>query len=298
MINRQKNYLDSFDRVKEFNLNHSAETGVIAEYAAEQTRFNQALSKIKALGTLQSRDNSSLGKMSLDVKRKMAMTVVKFAKKGRVKASQAGEMELAGKLGHAFSYIFRGDKQLAVERARVMQKVMQEHLAILTNINAADIAAIDAAIAAYEEARVQPQVARQKKSAEATKQLPTEYLTAIEAIENMYDLLYGEYIDTQPGLVNGFKLMKHVIAAGIRHTTLTVVVKTATGAVATGLHGNIEGLKNKEAVTDKEGRMVFRRFIAGTYNLKLCGDGYQTKIILFHIKRGQHLEVEAEVERI
>ncbi|MBL0308666.1 MAG: carboxypeptidase regulatory-like domain-containing protein [Bacteroidetes bacterium] len=298
MDDKQKDHQDTIDRVAQFNTDHSVEIAAIADYGTPQGIFDGARAQINLLGQRQSQDDSGLEILSITAKKAMAKTVNRLAKKARVKAKLNGDLALAESLSHSYSYIYKADKQTAIDRTLAMRKAMNDNLATLTNVSAGDITLIDNSVTTFDAAQVLPIVAREAKKTESTNQLPGQYDIAFEAIDDMFDLLFGEYSESNPFLVQQFQLAMQIIETGVHHTGIKVIV---TGPIPpddpAGVPLNhvkvkiLEYEPKRESETNINGEAVIEKFKHGTYDAEFTKPGYARKVVRFTVKRGQHIDI-------
>jgi len=298
MKNMQRSKADSYDRIGNFNTTHSVEIAAIPDYAAEQAVFNADWAKISLAAVSQTADTSGYANDSDAAKVAMADITVKFGLRGAVKARRAGNNALAEQLAHYKTYIYFAPKQEAIQRAIDIRNALSINLTICTNVTAADITAIDAAVADYQSVQSQPVTARQTKKATGTSVLPQLFKTADEAIDNMYDLLFSYYQDTNPALVNEFRLAMQIISTGVHHTGIHAEITAGNPVKAMeGITMKIVEL-NKTAVSDINGMAQIERIKPGTYHIEFSGADIITKTLVITITRGQISEVDVLVQKV
>src|SRR5665213_1897067 len=253
MVNRQRSKLDSYDRIKKFNIDNAAVLSTLpifapdttSDYDQEKAIFDEAyLSISDALGT-QANATGITGDQADTVKTDMAKIIMKYAKIARIKASRKDNTTLSTALDHPITYITSATKQDAIKYAAAMVKAMNDNRydagtnpsGILTNITSQNITAMTAAITAYQAIQAQPIAVIQITKATATDVLPSFIITADEAIQNMLDILSSNFSDdtVNSTLVDLFAAAQHVIPTGTHHTgiavTVTAIISPATIAM-------------------------------------------------------------------
>lgn len=172
MNNKQRAKLDSYNRVADFNVKYATDLATVTEYAAEKTAFDAALAIINNAAAAQVVKSGTGNDAITAAKSTMAKTTIKYATRAAVKAKQAGNLILANQLDEPETYIFFAPKTLAVERATNLRNALNDNLATLTNITAANITEIDTAIAAYDDIKDNPVETIQTKKSSGTDRLP------------------------------------------------------------------------------------------------------------------------------
>ena len=150
MKNYQRAKKDSYDRIGAFNEKNTVALALIPEYAFEQKAFNAANLEITKAGEKQAIDTYGLRNDSDSAKNVMADVCVKYGLRGSVFARRANNQALTNQLIFPRTYIVSANKQLAMERAVDIRNALNDNLTICTNITAANITEIDAAITAFK----------------------------------------------------------------------------------------------------------------------------------------------------
>ncbi len=286
MNNRQRAKLDSYNRINNFNTVNQADIATISEYGFEQNSFDNARAAINNAGSTQAMLTGSKITPVDNAKEQMAAAIIKLALRGMVKAKQMGEVELANELNETPSFILKATKTLAVQRAKNLRNIINDHLSALTNITAGDIASVDATIASYNDMKDQPIEARQHKKATGTDVLPAAYNAADEAVSNMYSLLQSYFLETKPELVNEFSLAMEIIGTGLRHTTVDFITLADESGNALANVSVRDENNGKEYVTDDEGLTHIGSHRSGTYTFNITATGRQTVNFSADIARG------------
>jgi hypothetical protein len=298
MNNRERAKSDSYDRIDAFNNSNATDLATIPDYASELTNFNATRIKINAAENKQATDTSGAAFDSSSAKGIMTNTVIKFALRGAVKARNAGNNELAKQLAHHESYIYYAPKQLAIQYVTDMRDALNNNLTICTNVTAADITTIDAAINDYKVAQVEPIVARQLKKASGTDTLKGLIKDMDETVDNMYDLVYSYFYSSKPEMVKALRLAMQVINTGLHHTGIHLIaIHEISGDFLQGITIKIIEL-NKTIVTDINGLAQFDRVKAGTYHLEISGPGIATQNIVTAITRGHIAEMNIPLQNM
>ena len=150
MKNLERAKLDSYNRITKFNTTHAGALATIPDYAGVESNYNTLVGILTSAANVQAVDSSGNITASEAAKQTMAKLVIKFAKRGAVKARLLSNLELAGELDEPITYITKATKTDAVKRATDMRNAMNSNLTTLTTITAANITQIDNAITAYK----------------------------------------------------------------------------------------------------------------------------------------------------
>ncbi len=285
MNNFQNTHQDANKRVQKFNTDHAADTATIPDYASEQSLFDTAVAKIDQAAQNQAADNSGIGEDKKNRKNKMAFVVILFAMRGVVKARQLGNTDVAAALDHPETFISQASDSDAVTRAKDMVKVMNDNLATLTNIVAADITAMNTAITAFDSIKGDPTIAVEQKKATGTDPINGLIVITDLHIDGMKKLIHSYFSISKPILVDEFDLISQLIPRGVRHNKAEIdVVDSMTNTAIEG--ATITCISNhKTATTDDTGIGVIDGVKTGNQKFEIIAPGYTTQIITLHIHR-------------
>jgi hypothetical protein len=261
MNNLQRSKLDANNRISDFNNAHQAELATISEYADEKQKFDTALNTIKKAGISQQHEGIDKS-ISLMAKKTMANIVTKYCLRAGVKARSLGNMELSNQLSVSVSEIFRTNKTKALQIAINKRNTLNDHLNILTNITADNIAEIDQAIHAYDSIKDAPTETKQTKKTTGTDLLSQAFNQADDAVNNMYELIVSYFSDTNSQLVNEFEIAKQVINTGIRHTSVTFTCLSDEDEKPIARFTVTDNSNHKTYLSDNEGQVniIHHRF--------------------------------------
>jgi hypothetical protein len=290
MNNLERAKLDSYDRIGLFNLKHAADLATIPDYAGEKSKFDTIVASIIGAGLVQEDDTSGNTKTSGFTKKAMVLMVIKFAKRGVVKARNANNLVLAEELDQPITYIMRATKTESVQRAKDMRNAMNNNLTVLTNITAANITQIDNAITAYDSVKDNPTVARQIKKAQGTMALPPNYALTDTAVENMYNLVYSYFDDVKPAMVDELSLARQILNTGIRHTAVIVTVVDEAGKIIPP--ATVKDISNEKVYTteDKSNMVHVAKHKAGHFHFIVSAPGYVEVDLEVDVKQGMSNE--------
>lgn len=303
MLNTLKWKLMSFLRVINFLNIHPDEVDAIEEMADDVTVLKVAVTNIQAAEVIQGGDTKGITEDSRLKKKEMANICIQFAKKALPLARKANNNELIEKLDQNITYIYRAPKVDALARAKAIKTILVDNSALLSNILPADITKLEASIAAYDAAHINPIVARENKKIEGTESILDEVKIADEAEDNIFDFFCGYFMDTRPELITELEDCMGLEKEGIRHTGITAMCmdeNPPASAITNLLQGakiNIVEL-NRTAISDIMGMCHILRVKTGTYHVEFSKEGFVTKQMILNIKRGRVLELEVKMVRV
>ncbi len=288
MDNRHKNKYDSYGRIGDFNSKYATELATITEYSPEQKKFNIAVNGIQTASQAQ----EQLSGVSFDstdtLKLTMAQTVIKYSLRGSVLAKQTGNTTLAGQLNEPVTYISAADKTDAVNRATDMRNTLNNNLATLTNVSAANIGEIDDAIKAYAIVQNAPTENVQASKAAGTDVLPGFFSDADTAAENMYDLVYSYFETDNSTMVDEMGLAMSIINNGIRHTVVDFLVIADEDSSAIAGATITDTSNDKTYTTDYKGDGDIATHKSGHFTFSISAAGRLAVNFGADIKRGTH----------
>ena len=284
MNNTQRAKLDACNRVEDFLTKYATPLATITEFAVEQTAFLAALGIINNAAQVQSQTQGTATFAVETAKETMAAITIKYAKRGKVKATQTNNKTLANHLDHGVTYISKATKTLAVQRAKDIKDHLNANLAILTNITATNITEITAAITAYDNIKDQPITNIQSRVATGTNPLPVAFANAFKAIDNMNDLIDSYFTTTNKPMVDEFDLARQILNTGIHHSGVEGTVSKDGNTVA---NANVKIVgTDKVAKTDIDGHYVIAKIKAGDYTIEVSIEGSDTANKMVHVSKG------------
>ncbi len=289
MTDDERDELDSYNRVKDFNDRYPLELAAILGYPAVLTIFNAAFGKINVAAGVQAVDSSGETPAALDMKEKMAIITLKYAKKGRVMSRLAGAVALTAKLDHSKSYIMKSTKEESILRASNIKQALNDNLAICTNVLPVNITAIGTAILGYSGMKNSAVEALQTKHSHGTAVLPAQYKIARESVASFYDLVDAEWSDGPlSARVEELRVAKEIISTG-HHDIKVFFTVVADEDTANVLHdANVMDESNlKEYAADDDTYVVhIYHHRAGHYHFSVSAPGRITVDFGTDVHRG------------
>ncbi len=275
----------------------------ITEEAAEIAKLEDAVDEIQTAEDIQETSTTGITDEAKVLKKNMGDTIIIYAKKGLPLARNAGKTELVEILEHGASYIYSASITTALSRARLMRKTLTDYHAIFTNIKPADVADMDAAIAAFDAVKVDTQDAIDDKKEDGTAAIYKGYVKGNAAMKNIYDFFYGEYQKNDPVLVKKLADCMAIDQTGVHHTGVTALItdpNPPVGAITNLLE--LVAMKvlelGKHSLSDINGVASLIKIKPGTYHVEFSKVGYVTKVMIVKIKRGQIVTLEVTLARV
>jgi hypothetical protein len=298
MENDQRSKLDSYQRVQAFNAAYATDLAAISDYTGLQNEFNNLVNEIITKSAEQQGTAGITADLLSETKLNMAETAIQFASRGVVKAQLAGNNELANQLDEPVSFIYRAEKNISVQRATILRNLMNDNLAVLTNISPGDITAIDEAIAAYANIMNKPVTDIQHRKSQGTDALPALFKKADGLLDNMFRLVKSYFFRSNAAMMNEMALAMQLIHTGIRHTLVNITVLAAEDD-APLLNVVVEDNSNGRAYTsDFNGIVHIDTHKSGHDTFTISAAGRQDVTIGMDIKRATDNRLTVKLVRV
>jgi hypothetical protein len=283
--------LESFVGMLKFLGNHPSVETDISEIADDVTELQSTVVAIKAAGQVQVTPLEGIAQETKEKKRLMARTVIGVARKARAMARRAGKWDLLEQLDFSITYINSAPKVDAVARAKAIQKAVTDNATFLTVVKPADFSAMTDTIKAYDLAQLNPRTAQEQKKAQGTDVLDGLYKKGSTAADNIYDFVTGFYELTNPELIDELNLNCGIKPEGVHHNTIKatfIYANPPADAITHLLEGGVMKIVelNKTAVSDINGLAEIQKFKTGTYHVEFSKEGFVTKQMIVHVRRG------------
>lgn len=154
-------------------------------------------------------------------------------------------------------------------------------------INQADLDALSAAILDANNYSTDPKL-KKIKGAEANR-FGKQLLKEIdETLDQMQNLIQGEFEDINATFVNLFLHARHIDDIGTRKTKLLVHVTDKEGKPLQDVFVDVLEMEDEEQYTDAEGNAIISGIKSGSYYLKISKDTL-SKTAPFTLKMGEQL---------
>jgi hypothetical protein len=227
---------------------------------------------------------------------KMALTLVRNARKARVWAHDTGNGELEAVFNVQKDDFLKGKEEVVLPHAKNVQKALEDNQGSLGDVSVTpdDIAESGKAIGNFEAALGTPGAA-ESETKSGTEELVKLFADADSSLDVIDDLLIHEYEDSNPALVETYKSNRVIDDIGVHHTGIHASVTYAdTKDPAQGVTIKIVEL-NKSAVTDIKGEAEIIRCKAGDYHVDITGDSIAPQSQIIKMERGHIVKLVVAV---
>jgi len=289
MTSRQEARFAAGKRIQQLTVNYATQLATIAEAAIEISDLNNCITKLEVAQTTQATDTTGKSETKAALKTTMAETIIIYTGRAVVKAKRAGNTALATQLDHPEKYYVQTDATTSVARANATVKALEDNLATLTNITAANIAEIKATITAFSEAKEQPAIANQHKKAGGTDVIEPLLDEMDMYIDHLIELAHSYFPKSE--LAKAMDLAAKQIITGTRHNSLSIhILDAATQAPVTTAHATLTSTLKTEPA-NATGMAHFEKIGAGNQVLTIAANGYKSQTITAKITRGANTDV-------
>jgi len=219
----------------------------------------------------------------------MAESIVMYASRAQVKAERLGNTVLAQGLDHPLTYYTQGTADTRISRANATFALINNNLATLTNVTAANVTEMQNAIAAYAAVKDAPTIVKQTQKVQGTDQIAPFLTVADKAIDNMGLLLHSYFPDID--LSREFDLRRKLITVGVRHNNVSFTLQDAAtdAPIATGTATCV--YNGRTADTDETGNAELAEIKSGKQEFTIAAPGYTTQQLAVHVQRGTYTTV-------
>ena len=290
MTHPQGEKLGAINRVGNLNDNdiYKVKMETIEEFAGEQTRFNNARLIIKNATATQAISQEEVASTVDPVKLALGKIIYKYTRRAYRLANSLGKKDLANSLHYPITYITQALKDKAVDKSTALIKVLEDNkVTPLTNIKAADIILLKAALSKYAGAKDLPIESIQFKKVYGTDTLPQAFNTAVDAMNSICDYAESYFGDSDvledKQMVAAYMLAKQYIPAGHKNTGILGTALNAIGHPSINATIHIVDTE-KYAITDYLGNYSLAHVVPGYYTVtcKTEGGDEVTKTVFIH----------------
>ena len=296
MNNRQIARLEAGKRVQVFNTTHATQLATIEDFAQEQTDLNTVVDKLDKAQQVQAADTTGHADTKLQLRTAMAELLVIYTERGLVKARRAGNNALAAQLDHGERYYINGDATTALNRAKATVTAIKANAALLTNIAAADIAKMDAAIAAFEATMLTPTVVSQHKKTHGTDIIDPLLDEMDVYIEHIMGLVHSYFSKT--AMAAELDLTAKLQITGSRHNVVTFHIEDAATATAIANVTVTLDKTGKIESSDAAGIALFEKASTGNQNFTITATGYTTQTATAKVLRSTNTDVVVKLKKV
>ena len=285
-------------KVQGFITEHEAEFTAIPEFVVEINKFNNNVTKAEEGMQAQMVDIKSITFEKKIVRDFAIATVIKFALRASVKADQVGEEELCNALDVPVSTLKKmTDEDLSL-KLEEMKERMKNNLTILTNLTTDDIDEMEDEIGNYNDIKLEPQEAIDKRKTKGTEKAKRFIDHAESQKKNIGKLIKSYFFN----LVNDWE---GVIAlddsTGIRHESIEITYKDlAVDVVLRNVKSTItDGIKTTIRKSSPLGYVRVKSLENGNYTITSEYPGYVTDVRNnIPIEDGKILRIEIKLTKL
>ena len=251
---------------------------------------------------IQAHNTSGITTNSNILKDDMAHDHYKFARKALPKARANGNEDMIEILDKSLTTLSRATKIESISLCKQIYDLLKANPTIFPNIKPQDIADMNDSRVAYDASKVDTSVAIKTRKVDGTQAIITLDAKCLAIIEDIYDYMYGEYIDTNPTFVEKLKAARDIEVEGIHHTGIRVHCLDANppeDAITNLLQGvvfTIEELKIT-VISDINGVIEKIKFIPGTYHTSYTLPGFDTVNKIQKFNRGAIIKFDLNMNR-
>jgi hypothetical protein len=215
---------------------------------------------------------------------------VDTARKARVYAENVNDTKLEHTYNIHVSDFHNGDSKTVLEALTVVSKAIGDNMAKFVGykIVAADVTAIDAAIAAAMEDLGKSKQAIKERST-STGNIAVNVDKGMAYLHKIDDLLISEYKNTNPKEVAEYKLNRQEEPIGTHHTGIRPLVTSTGGELLHDALVSIPELK-RDTLTNYDGIGELIKFKTGTYSIEVSKDGFIGFKTIMKVPRGKIVE--------
>ena len=213
--------------------------------------------------------------------------VVKVARKGRVWAENAKEIDLEQVFNiHTSDFNGLGDS-IILDHLAIVVKALNDNLVTMVGykLTAADMLLVAAAMTAARDSVSTTTQAKAVKVV-STQNIETKLAEGMNQLVKIDDLLITEFEDTNPEEVNEYRQNRIVNPIGTHHTGIAATVTNTAKTALLGVNCNIAEIK-RSGLTNHIGLVEISKFKTGTYEIVFSHPGYDNYTLILEIPSGK-----------
>ena len=281
MNNDEIAYYEGLKRHQVFNTKHSTEITAVDGYSGKKTIMDAAVVTIATGAKVETEGKTVDSKTVKLKKRTMAVLIGGYCEGATILANTAGDTALANLVSKSMTYLYGAVKTDAVTRAKALRKLFFDNATIITNVDAAALVLIDAAIAGYDSIKDLPITETKEIKSHGTSAISAAVIVGWKASQDQYGLFHSKYSVTEVDMTEELRLLHTPIFTGYRKTPLTVtIVDDATGLAIPGSTMSKKIRKGKATKTfkSKNGVVPFDTHKQGDTEYDVVAPGFVTKL--------------------
>lgn len=270
---------DALIRARDFCILNNIALSAITEYAALKALLDSCIANIISARAINMADISNFAVAKSIAMNTMVDAVFKFMLRGAVKAAEINNADLEHLLNHPITYFQIHDAATVGVRCTEIKNIINTNIGVLTNIEPADVLAMEAAIAAFELLLNAPKEAIDNRKALGTARIK-ELLDISDAPRNNIGKVIYSYL---PILVNGWvKAITVGISSSVRHTSIVIkFTDEMTGVVLKNVKCTFNNeLETIVKMSTKRGYARVFSLLTGNWSAKCEHPVYTTQTIV------------------
>ena len=263
------------------------------------TEFNQGLEELDKLNEERAIPKKGIKMEKVNAFNEMVFQALSLGKKGYVWAKKNNKTLFLSALDVERSDFTGSSVAEAIQVARNVEKVLRPNLASLApyRITMHELEALRTAINIMSESRPRLEQ-KQTHSHPLDQKIITKVRMVGDQLNDVEDLIVGEYLKKDPTLVNNFLASRRVEDPGTRSTILKLAVSDQNGERLDGVFCDVLEMADEEQYTNPEGVAEIWGMKSGTLTLLFSKEGYSDQKVPFSIERGERREVKAVLGKV
>ena len=282
-------HYNSYDRIRIFVTKNSTALNAVSLFVSLLVVFNGDLTALENAILLQTVETGMDAADKEVIKKILGNTVIKYAERGCVQAHLLGENKMEGNLDFPVSYITKANDKSALARSTDLKVYMNDNMATLTEIKAADISDMEKVIAKFDAVMNLPGSDIKTRKSEGTDQISV-CIAKLETDKALMGKLIHSYFESLEGNWNTESRIGQ--PKGMRHTSILYKFLDADtgGAVLKVKCALTKGQLSEVKYSSRLGWMRAYSLEPGSWNLTAENDMYQT-VVTTNIKvDDEHIE--------
>ena len=300
MKNDEFSVFEALERHQVFNVANALDTAKVDGYSEKETIMNNALIVITDGNKVQNAGGVTDSKTVKKNKKAMAQTITDYVEGAVILANAANKTALADNINKSFSSINGASKANAVSRAKAVRKLFFDNATVITNVKAADLVIIDAAIEDYDSIKDLPITQIKEVKSHGTDPIGIAVIVGRKASVDQYGLFHSHFQYLEAEKTDELKLLHTPIYTGYIKTPLLVtIVDDVTGL---GIDDVVmsKAVKNgtKSFKSGNGGFVPFETHKAGKTAYTFVAPGFKTSTDPVKVIRHETNTVEIRLTRL
>ncbi len=250
---------------------------LIPEAVTERANLDDIILRFEKAKAINLADLSNLAVNKEAIMNTLVDIILKYVNRAVVKARQLGKVDLTASLTVSRSSIINLIDADIATRCEELKEIIKTNIALLTNIQPADITEMEEAIANYQAVLAAPKVAIELRKSDGTDRIP-QIAAESEVIKAAIVRIFHSYLPDQAHIID---VAAHVgKPIGARTTSIIIKYTDAeTAAILKKVTATMSNeLASKVRKSSSRGTSRFYSLLSGNYTLTSEFQGYITDI--------------------